>query len=405
MSRYIFPPGFLWGSASSAFQVEGMCTNHDFYLWYKEGRIKDNSNPDFAVLHYIKYKEDFHLLKELSHNTVRIGLEWARIEPIEGSFDILALMHYRNVLKTIKDLKMSPMVTLHHFSIPLWLFEKGGFEYKDCSQYFLRYVKKTVEFLGDLIDFYITINEPTVLAYNGYFTGEFPPGKKDYLLMQKVHNALINIHILSYNCIHRIHESKGWHKAKVSIAKHMREFTPYREKSLMDKLSQKYIDVFFNHSFLNKAMEHNSLDFIGINYYTGSLIKFPFETLSRKDLKKNSLGWDIYPQGFYNVIKITWNKYKLPIYITENGVCDFCDELREDFIREHIKAMHKAIEEGADVRGYYHWSSLDNFELTEGIKIRFGIIHIDHDSPSKTRTIKASGRLYAKIISQNGLLE
>lgn len=412
MPSYVFPEGFLWGSSTSAFQVEGECKSHDFYDWALKGKIKDKSNPYDAVFHYRKYKEDIRLLKEMNHNAARIGIEWARIEPCEGIFDKEAICHYRDELSLLKSEGISTMVTLHHFSTPLWFAAKGGFEDAKNIVFFVNYVKYAVENLGDLIDFYITINEPTVLAYKGYFEGVFPPGKKSFLLMRKVNANLARAHLSAYVLIHSIHNSSSWKQAKVGIAKHMRTFDPLNPSSPLDKLSANYISNIINYEFLKeiahyKYFQGNNvlLDFFGLNYYSGDLVKFPLTTSNRKELKKNSLGWDIYPQGLYILLKEVWKRYHLPIYVTENGTCDNDDELREDFIREHIKVIHKAISEKIDIKGYFHWSTLDNFELVEGLNIRFGLVHVDHLSPERTRTIKKSGRFYAGIAQNNCLNE
>lgn len=412
MPEYIFPEGFLWGSSTSAFQVEGECTNHDFYDWAVKGNIKDKTNPNDAVFHYKKYKEDIELLKQMNHNAARIGIEWARIEPQEGIFDKYVFDHYRDELSLMKQSDISNMVTLHHFSNPMWLVKKGGWENPEVIKYFSRYVENVVENLGDLIDFYVTINEPTVLAHQGYFEGNFPPGKKSYFLMKKVNSILAQAHISAYSSIHNIHNTKRWKKANVGIAKHMRTFDPYNPKSLLDRISVSFINKLINYEFLEKVMtvknkhgRKGTLDFLGLNYYTGDLVKFPFKTLNRKELAKNKLGWDIYPVGFYRLLKQVWDKYHLPIYITENGICDDNDELRKDFIIEHLKAMYQSIQDGVDIKGYHHWSTMDNFELVEGVGIRFGLIHVDHQSPDKKRTIKNSGKFYAEIIKNNGLIQ
>lgn len=226
MKKYIFPKDFLWGSSTSAFQVEGNCKNHDFYRWAVLGKVRDNTNPNDAVLHYEKYREDIELLKAMNHNAARIGLEWARIEPSDGTFNENALEHYRNELKAMKDEGIYTMITLHHFASPLWFADMGSFEKQGSIKYFLRYVEHTTNSLGDLIDFYITINEPTILAYKSYFLGEFPPGKNNLILMKRVNKNLAIAHALSYDLIHRIHEKNGWNKARIGVAKHIRTFDP-----------------------------------------------------------------------------------------------------------------------------------------------------------------------------------
>jgi beta-glucosidase len=402
--EHILPKGFLWGSATSAFQIEGGCTAHDFYDWARRGLIKDGTSPVDAVHFWKYYKKDIALMKKMRHNAARIGLEWARIEPEENRFDEKALAHYRLILKEMQKAGISPMVTLHHFSNPMWLVNMGGWTSRGTVDYFIRFTEKAVRSLGDLVDVWITINEPSVYAVESYLFGHFPPGKKNLFLSTRVMNVMIKAHVAAYDAIHEIHRQKKWKAPKVGIAKHLRTFDPYNPKSLLDRLAVKIMDAYFNNYFLKKInKKKRTLDIFGINYYSGDLVKFPMTMLTRDELRKNKLGWDIYPEGLYRVMRRYYMLYGLPLYITENGTCDDNDELRPRYILDHVYQVHRAIEDGIDVAGYYHWSTMDNFELVDGVMSRFGLIHVDHASRARTRTIKRSGRLYAEMTKAGGI--
>jgi len=404
--NFTFPKGFLWGSASSAFQVEGGCPHHDFYDWALKGRIKDGTSPIDAVRFWDYYKGDIALMKKMNHNAARIGIEWARIEPSEGAFDDKALAHYRAILKEMRKAGIRPMVTLHHFANPMWLVREGGWENPRTIDHYLRFVVKAVESLGDLVDIWNTINEPSVYAVAAYLFGEFPPGAKSFRRCLRVMDVMVEAHVRAYGAIHDIHGRKNWAPARVGIAKHLRTFDPLRENNPFDRLSARLMDKYFNNRYLEKiSAKGRTLDVFGINYYSGDLVKFPMNMLTRPELSRNKLGWDIYPEGLYRVVKRCWELYRLPIYITENGTCEDGDDIRPRYILDHLYQLHRAIGEGIGVAGYYHWSTLDNFELVDGLMSRFGLVHVDHDHPKRRRTIKPSGRMYGEIARAGGITE
>lgn len=401
MSPYLFPQGFLWGSATSAFQVEGDCTQHDFYEWAVRGRIKDGSNPNDVVLHYRKYIEDIQLYKEMNHNAARIGLEWARIEPQEGAFDAEALEHYRDELSRMRALGLTTMVTLYHFATPLWVVGKGGWKRRETIDYFLRFVDKAVSALGDLVDYWLTINEPNALAMMGYFFGEFPPGQKSLAAALQVGRRLAEAHCRAYDRIHRLYAEKQWVAPRVgwSMAWVHYEAAPGGFNRLAKALVER-VSLF---TYMDRVKR--SLDFVGIQYYRSDLVRFPAEIGPHLGVPQSKLGWSIMPDRFYLALRRCWERYHIPIMVTENGVCDDHDELRPGYLVSHLYHLWRAIRDGVDVRGYFVWSTLDNFELVDGVCSPFGLVHVDHASPEKTRTIKPSGRLYAKIIRQGGLTD
>jgi len=245
-----FPEGFLWGSASSAFQVEGECLTHDFYDWALKGRIKDGTTPKDAVYFWKNYKRDIALMKKMNHSAARIGIEWARIEPEDGIFDEKAIFVYRDILNTMRKAKIAPMVTIHHFSNPMWLVKKGGWKNPDVINSFARFVKKIVPALGDLVDIWITVNEPNIYASQAYFLGSFPPGEKNFFAMLKVQKNMALAHVKAYHIIHSIHRERGFNSAKVGVAHHLRTFDPARPSNPLDRFStylyKKYsMTVFF----------------------------------------------------------------------------------------------------------------------------------------------------------------
>ena len=402
----VFPRGFLWGSATSAFQVEGGCKTHDFYDWAVQGKIRDGTNPADAVHFWERYKEDIALLEEMNHSSFRMSVEWARIEPEEGKYSQEALEGYVNILEELRNADILPMVTLYHFALPMWVARKGGWTSKETITHFIRFTEKVVSSLGHLTDLWLTVNEPACYVLFTYIRGEFPPGKVSLRSAFRALNNLALAHSSAYGTIHSIYTEREWGIPRVGIAKDLRFFDPYNDDNILDRLSARLHDKYFNDWFLKKINKRRTaLDLFGINYYSGNLVKFPFQVLEREGLAKSTLGFGIYPEGFYRVLMRYWDMYRLPIYVTENGVCDDKDELRPRFLLDHLYQMHRAINDGVHVAGYYHWSTMDNFELVDGVMSRCGLIHVDHESPDKTRTVKASGRLYSEIAKANGISE
>ena len=379
-----FPRDFLWGSATSAYQVEGGIENCDWVKLYPAGLACD---------HYNRYEEDFDLLKKLNQNAYRFSIEWSRIEPEEGEFDEKELEHYRKVLLSLKSREIKIMVSLHHFTTPLWLAKKGGWANQKVVLYFSRFAERIFNQYQDLVDFWITINEPLNYASIGYLEGRWPPKKKNPILFLKVIRNQIASHKKIYNIFH-----KRKTDVRVGNTESYCFFEPASSKSFLDKLSVRISHYFWNEYFLNKIKKQ--LDFIGLNYYFHHKIKFPF--LKRNENKiVSDIGWEIYPEGIYWILK--WlGKYNLPIYITENGLADTKDKLRKNFTKDHLIWTHKAIEEGVDCRGYFHWSLIDNFEWEKGFGPRFGLVEIDYKTLE--RKIRPSANFYAEICRNNRLI-
>jgi beta-glucosidase len=398
MDYLIFPKEFLWGTATAAHQVEGNNSNSDWWHWEKRRKTVPNSN--LACDHYHLYKEDFGLAKEILHNNAhRLSVEWARIEPKEGCFNEKELLHYKKVLGELKRLGLKTMVTLHHFTNPLWFARKDGWEKKENLKYFERYVSFCTKEFGNLVDYWIVINEPNVYTTMSYIRGFWPPEKKNLFIALKVFLNLASAHERAYQIIHRANPA-----SQVASSINMTYFKtePFFEKSII-----KIIEIIANYSFI--LLSPQSWDFIGINYYF--LHQFDLNKISlikkikRTDFLKliegerDDLGRPVYPQGIYEIVKKAWSRFKIPIIITENGIADEKDSKRSRFIVDHLTWLNQAIKEGVDVRGYFYWSLMDNIEWSLGKKAKFGLFETDYKTLK--RIPRKSAFLYGKICQNN----
>lgn len=409
-----FPKNFLWGAATSSHQVEG--NNHNNWTewekknakrlaseartkwsdWQKE-RFPEMFDPQNYISgracdHYNRYEEDFNLAKDGGHNAHRFSIEWSRIEPEEGKFNEAEIEHYRKVIKALKDRNIEPFVTLWHWTNPIWLEKKGGCENRKFPKYFARYAEYVVKNIGDDVKFWITLNEPTSVIADSYFRGIWPPQKKNLFLAWKMFKKFAKAHNQAYKTIHSVSRN-----AQVGFANMLHSFEPYKESSWLDHLSVKVARYFTNRRMLNLTEGRN--DFLTVQYYFHNRFKFP-KRIHLGDKPVNDLNWEIFPHGIYRIL-MKLKEHDLPIYVTENGLADADDKKREKFIREHLYWIHRAIQEGVDVRGYFHWSLLDNFEWDKGFWPRFGLVEIDYQTLE--RKPRRSFWAYKEIIENNGL--
>lgn len=416
MSQLKFPDGFLWGAATASHQVEGNTTN-DWSEWEKQNadRLAQEAQSKFGHIkywerlrpeaedpmnyisgeacdHYHRFREDFDIAKSLHHNAHRFSIEWSRIEPTEGVFDEKAIAHYRDVLSALHERGITPFVTLWHWTLPLWLRDKGGVASKQFPAYFERYTRHVVGKLHDQVKFWIPLNEPTSIIAGAYTTGQWPPQKKSYITAYRVYHILADAHKRAYAAIHDIDPD-----AKVGLANLLHSFEPYHEHSFFDTLMIRFSHFFTNEYFLR--LTRGTHDFLTAQYYFHNRFKFP-RKVHLGDKPINDLGWEIYPKGIYNILK-ELAEYNLPIYITENGLADAFDDQRLDFIRDHLLWIHRAIAEGVDVRGYFYWSLLDNFEWDKGFWPRFGLVGVDYED--QERIVRKSALFYAEICKNNAL--
>jgi beta-glucosidase len=396
------PEGFLLGAAASAHQVEGDNFHNDWWHYEQEGRLPKSGK---AADHYNRYEEDFVLAQKIGLNAMRISIEWSRIEPLEGRWDKTAIEHYRKVLKSMKERGLVRMATLHHFTLPMWLAEKGGFETSAGSGAFARFCWFVAKNLGEEVDLWVTLNEPEIYAGQGYKNGSWPPFKKNFFLFLKVTSNLIKAHKQAYSAIRQAIPG-----AKIGIAKNSVYFEPFRKNNFLDRLVVFFADWFGNHYFLNRVKNH--LDFIGLNYYFYHSLRFKFPTSSvdmnynfmvnrptdPPEVMRSDMGWRTFPEGIYHVLK-NLKKYSFPVYITENGIANARDDMRKDFIREHLYWALKAKEEGVDLKGYFYWSLTDNFEWADGFGPLFGLFEVNYET--QERKLRASAEVF-KEIKTNG---
>ncbi len=386
------PSGFLWGAATSAHQVEGHNIYNDWWAW-EQARAK-HLQSGAACDHYRRYKEDFALAQQLGHNAHRLSLEWSRIEPKRGEWSRPAINHYRDVLQELKVRGMKRCVTLHHFTNPRWIAERGGWLSSETTERFAQYTRFVTQQLGDEIDLWVTINEPVVYALQSYLKGVWPPQQKNFARFLAVTRHMASAHRQAYRIIHQYQSS-----AKVGIAKHLVAYLPEHVGQLDDQLVAMIEDWWFNHRFF--SLIAGTYDFIGVNYYFPRKLRVHMFPPSVRSVPwqglTSDMGWPIQPQGLTHVL-LHMKRYGKPLYVTENGLADADDSRRGDFIRSHLRAVEKAQQQGADVRGYFHWSLLDNFEWDDGFAPRFGLIAVDYKTLQ--RTIRPSAYVYKAIIAQ-----
>lgn len=428
MKPITLPKSLLLGSATAATQIEGGDPNNNWYHWGLKGKIANSASSITASGHYEKYGTDIALMKKMNHEIYRMSIEWSRIEPNENAWSEEGMAHYQDEIRRLINAGIKPLVTLHHFSHPQWFEEKGAWTSRESVTYFLRFVSKVIDGIGDMVSEYCTINEPNVFVNDTYIDGKYPPGKKDDVISYfKATKNLIMAHLKTYRLIHKIRISMGHQDTKVGFAHHLALFEVAGD-SWLTKFSKKWVDYSFHQLFLSGMVKGHLrfpigrgfplgkgifCDFIGVNYYSRHVIN-PSNNIATffgdigvddqlTNSQKNDLGWEIYPEGLYKVIKPIYETYKLPIYITENGIADATDQKRSRFIYEHLLQVKRLIDDGVNVQRYYHWSLMDNLEWNDGYRPRFGLIEIDYNSLE--RIIRQSGKFYSEICKDKQVTE
>jgi len=420
-ANYQFPRGFLWGCATASHQVEGQNKNNNWWAWeQRPGRIMHGQKSGLACDWWGgRWREDFDRAVETHQNAHRLSVEWSRIQPAPDRWDEAALDNYREMLQGLVERNLTPMVTLHHFSDPLWLSERGGWEAPEVADLFNRYVEKTVEALGEYVNLWVTINEPNVLLASGYFMGVFPPGKQDFGLALKVAENLTRAHAMAYQTIHRLQV-----QARVGIALNYRCFTPAKAWSPLDRWTAGMQGLLFNQMFPGAfqtgrlrspawfkriPQAKGTQDFLGINYYSRDLIAFnllkPGDLFARRfypatdELSSTGFIANV-PEGMFEALK--WGqKFNLPILITENGVEDAEDKLRPRYLIQHLHQVWRAVNFNFQIKGYFHWTLVDNFEWERGWTQRFGLWELDVDTQARRK--RPSADLYAEICRENAI--
>jgi beta-glucosidase len=421
----IFPAQFKWGTATAAHQVEGNNTNNDWWAFEQQpGAICHEDRSGLACDWWRNAERDVELMADMKHNSHRLSVEWSRIEPEEGTWDAAAIARYRQILLAMRQRGIEPMVTLFHFSSPLWLARQGGWRNPAVVGRFHRFVHHVVELLGDLVTLWCTINEPNVYAALGYLFGEHAPGEKSLVLYFRVLRHLLQAHAAAYRAIHSL---QG--QAQVGLVKNVQIFEPLSPESPAESRAARLVDYLFNDITFKGATDGrlrlplglglsdqgplaDSLDFWGLNYYSRQRVSLrhldgglddilrPTPGAEVSDCGRHGTYGEVYPAGMYRALKRVAGLGK-PIYITENGLPDDDDDQRPRFLLTHLAQVQRAIAEGVDVRGYYHWSFTDNFEWAEGWALRFGLVALDEKN--QERLPRPSARLFTEIIQANAI--
>jgi beta-glucosidase len=419
-AAYHFPRGFLWGTATAAHQVEGNNTNNQWWMWEQAGHTKGISGLA-ADWWGGRWKEDLDRAAEGGQNAHRFSVEWSRIQPTPDTWDEDALERYRNMLRGMRDRGITPMVTLHHFSDPLWLYEMDAWENEQAPALFEKFVRKTVQALKEYCTLWCTINEPNVYALLGYVTGDFPTRHHGTKAAMQVMANMLRGHAAAYRTIHEIQP-----ESRVGYAHQHRPMVSKRAWNPLDRLMRNLRFGGTNMAFpsaistgvmktplarFNIPEAKGTQDFLGLNYYTVETVSFhpnkPKELFTHSgfledaDLSETKFIANI-PEGLFESIKWAARMYpNLPILITENGVEDASDRLRPRYLAQHIHQVWRAVNFNWPVKGYFHWTLVDNFEWERGWTQRFGLWGLDPETQKRTR--RPSADLYAEICKENGL--
>ncbi|MGH7729900.1 MAG: glycoside hydrolase family 1 protein [Candidatus Eiseniibacteriota bacterium] len=423
-----FPPGFLWGAGTSAHQVEGGNALNDWWRFeHQPGAIADGTVSGDACRHWERFDEDFALAAGDGHNAHRFSLEWSRIEPERGRIDRGAVAHYHAVLESLRRRRLTPIVTLHHFTNPLWIAYHGGWENRDTLERFGDFVRFCAREYGGEVDWWCTVNEPEVYAFRSYSEGRWPPARRDDSAALAVMANLIEAHGLAYRILHaedtRDADGDG-RAAVVGFAKAWVGLEPLRPWSPLDRLRAWFEDAVFNRAVARAAVTGeihlsipgvrgvrrrvpelaNSLDYLGLNHYTRWKVDAlaPEPHVAAPGAPLTDLGWEIHPPSFEQAL-MSAAAQGVPVLVTENGFADAADAFRPRALVEYLLAMGRAIDREARVIGYLHWSLIDNFEWAEGFRPRFGLYRVDHDHPERPRERCRSADLYARIVRANAI--
>ncbi len=414
---------FLWGAATSAFQIEGGIRN-DMTDWEEQGNFRRNGeNPLYgkAANHWENWKADFDLLKILNLNAYRFSVEWARLQPQPGSWDNHALDTYERMLDRLLELDITPMLTLHHFTHPTWFHAKSPWHSDASVAMFIEFVAGVVERLGDRVNLFVTFNEPLVWLLAAYGDAKFPPGFRDLqMLMDSLRNMLI-AHKQAYSLIHQKNP-----QAQVGIAKNMIAFEPLQPANPFEKKVTQWADRIYN-DMIPEAFQTNQLvfrfpflfdynrevpldncvDFWGVNYYYRLFLYLKLSTKQPVGMKfqelagqgTSDLGWENYAQGLLHSLDRMAKSGK-DLYITENGIADADDQHRDSFIRNHLQVVENARETGLPLKGYFHWSLIDNYEWLEGDAAKFGLVEVRKEDGYR-RVIRESAWQFAQLIAES----
>lgn len=438
-----FPDGFLWGAATSAYQIEGAVAEggRGESIWDRycrtPGAVENGDTGDVACDHYHRWREDVRLMQELGVRAYRLSISWPRIIPDgTGEVNREGVAHYRALLKELHDAGITPMVTLYHWDLPQALQERGGWENRDTVEQFDRYAQVCFEEFGDLVPHWCTINEPSCVSLEGNLYGNHAPGKRELgTALTVAHNVL-----LAHGRAVERYRATG-QQGKIGIVlnlTHVESASDAREdlaaaRRFDGHVNRWFLDPVFRGSYPDDMvawygkdapevtegdMETISAptDFLGVNYYFRQVIRDgPEGPVDAEGVPQGGehtdIGWEVYPEGIHDILARIPTEYRdIPLYVTENGAAindrvdadgGVHDTRRISYLQQHLTQVHRSIEDGADVRGYFAWSLMDNFEWALGYSQRFGLVHVDYTT--QERTPKDSAHWYSDVIEHNGV--
>ncbi|MBN2388846.1 MAG: glycoside hydrolase family 1 protein [Anaerolineales bacterium] len=419
-ASYHFPKGFLWGTATAAHQVEGNNANNNWHRWEQEGHTQGKAGLACDWWGG-RWKEDFDRAAEAGQNAHRLSVEWSRIQPTPDTWDEEALERYRTMLRGLRERGLTAMVTLHHFTNPLWLEERKAWENETSAALFEKFVRKTVEALREYCSLWCTVNEPNVYALLAYVAGDFPPGAHSLKRAAVVQANLLRGHAAAYRTIHELQP-----EARVGFAVQIRPMVPARAWFPLDRLMRNIqfngINLAFPSGISTGVMKtpvgsvripeaKGTQDYFGLNYYSMDTVAFdltrPAELFGRRyypegsDVAVGGMNANI-PEGIFAAIKWATRLYPdVPILITENGIEDADDSLRPRYLVQHLHQVWRTVNFNWPVKGYFFWSLVDNFEWERAWTQRFGLWELDLETQKRTR--RPSADLYAAICRENGI--
>ena len=413
-SQLYFPPQFLWGAATSAHQVEGYCTNNEWQLWEENDGVIPTGK---ACDHWHRYKEDIQSLKHAGLTSYRFSVEWSKIEPAPGQFDESALKHYEDLCKELVKQGIKPIVTLHHYTNPLWFYKRGSFEKEENIHYFISYCVKVFSRLHPYVHLWLTFNSPTSYAARAYYAQLAPPGIQNMQKMQEVLKNVLEAHVQTY---HALKQLPGGPKSHIGICHNIYQVEP---KHFWDSISCNTAKALFDDSVykffttghfkvsvpLKASVTHynaaapRSLDFIGLNYYSHGLMSgFNVEAYTG-DIRTQNRIYTIYPEGLYRALMEVDNELakplQIPIYITENGIATNNEQHRKLFFERYLYALSYAIAQGCPVKGYCVWSLMDNYDWGD-YNTPYGIYAVNFNTVERSKTPRTGAHYFIDVVKK-----